>query len=304
MIISQSRRPAAFTLIELLVVIGIIAVLIALLLTAIQKVRESAARTQCINNLKQMGVAFHNHHDVFRYFPSGGFPGGQRTWSNTVPADYRFQSWSWCYQILPYIEQEALWLEPSDDAVTATPVNLFYCPTRGRPYVEENIAVTDYVGNGGTYGIGDLGNPLYNSLDGALTPSGAQPINLSSITDGVSNTLLAGEMWWPDYEDRGFTRFGMGWVIGWSIGTIGYSSSSSPDQDIFPLELHQPLLPRPDSKKGSEAGYVFGSAHSGGFQAMFCDGSVHTLPYEISTTTWLNLCNRSDGQAIDLGEFD
>src|SRR4051794_7484495 len=101
----MARRSSAFTLIELLVVIAIIAILIALLVPAVQKVREAAARTQCINGLKQMGLAFHNHQDTFRYFPSGGLgPGAPRTVINKAPADFTKQAWGWCYQILPYIE--------------------------------------------------------------------------------------------------------------------------------------------------------------------------------------------------------
>src|SRR5712692_3173590 len=104
---SPGKRRVAFTLIELLVVIAIIAILIALLVPAVQKVREAAARTQCGNNLKQMGLACHMHHDQYRVFPSGG-----QLWSVTarvmnggVPGDYTNQSWGWMYQILPFIEQ-------------------------------------------------------------------------------------------------------------------------------------------------------------------------------------------------------
>jgi prepilin-type N-terminal cleavage/methylation domain-containing protein len=294
------RNPSAFTLVELLVVIAIIAVLIALLVPAVQKVREAAARTDCINNLKQMGLAFHNHHDTFKFFPSGGKGcGAPRTIIHGAPANYTQQAWPWTYQILPFIEQDALWRLSSDADIIATPVPMFYCPTRGRTPVVQDIAVSDYAGNGGTFGVWCEGDPGENSLDGPLTPTGGQPINFAAITDGTSNTLLIGEKWlyWTWYEDRttgpGSCIDNEGWNSGWDNDTLCFSSS----------EAQAPVLPQQDSQTGWDCGLIFGSAHASTMQSVFCDGSVHTIQYSIDPRTWVNLCSRNDGQEIDTSEF-
>jgi prepilin-type N-terminal cleavage/methylation domain-containing protein len=299
MIIRGSRRPMAFTLIELLVVIAIIAILIALLVPAVQKVRQAAARTQCVNNLKQMGLAFHNHLDTFKYFPSGGLnPGAARSFEAGGPANYTTQAWGWCYQILPFIEQENLWRLTSDAKIISTPVDMFYCPTRGRAEVQENIAVSDYAGNGGTFGIWSSEDKTANSFDGPLTPSG-QPVNMGTITDGASNTLLIAEMWlyFEWYYDRttgdGWCIDNEGWCNGWDNDTICFSSGSN----------NHPVLPLTDFQTGPNCGLNFGSAHTDTMQCVFCDGSVHSIQYGINAKTWVSLCSRNDGHDIDPGEL-
>src|SRR2546425_5236644 len=108
---SWRRLRLGFTLIELLVVIAIIGVLIALLLPAVQKVREAASRTQCANNLKQIGLAMHNFHDTYGVFPTQG----DQSWTgisydaSNSPLGYKYQLAGWPYQILPFIEQDNLW---------------------------------------------------------------------------------------------------------------------------------------------------------------------------------------------------
>ena len=155
-------RRFAFTLIELLVVIALIGVLIALLLPAVQRVRESANRVTCANHLKQIGLACHLHTDVHSYLPDGG--GGYwmpRTLKDGLPLTAPHQDWGWAYQILPYIEQENLWRLPVDTDVAKVAVPLYFCPSRRPPQVLPGISsgmpdgprgAIDYAGCGGTDG--------------------------------------------------------------------------------------------------------------------------------------------------------
>ncbi len=191
------HRRHAFTLIELLVVIAIIAILIGLLLPAVQKVRESAARAKCQNNLKQIGLAFHNHELTVGRLPPGYSSKVAADGSDTGPG------WGWASHLLPYVEQEALFRQIDfkkgiEDAahvgVRAQPLSVFRCPSDNPPgdtfttaHVPVTVAFASYCGMFGTSEVSE--NP--GSGEGVLFRNSR--LRTVDIRDGSSNTIVVGE---------------------------------------------------------------------------------------------------------------
>ena len=306
---SRNRRArAAFTLVELLVVIAIIVLLMALLMPAIQKVREAANKMLCGNNLKQIGIACHMHATDFSVFPTGGngylVP---RTMVNGRPEDYQNQAWAWGYQILRYIEQDALWQNPDDVYVSRTPVKIYFCPSRrapvalsGGPWAVHTYprAMTDYAGNAGTSSVGNDGGGVYGSGgDGVIIRLRAVPfVGFAAITDGTSNTMLIGEKHMnlgfvdslPQADDND------GYVGGFQDDVVRWGAFPPARDVVAPMydwsTIHPPI-------------WQFGSVHPSGFQGVFCDGSVRTMSYFIDQTVFSNICNRMDGNVIADDDF-
>ncbi len=306
MVFSSTRR--GFTLVELLVVIAIIGILVALLLPAVQSARESARLTQCKNNMKQIGLAFHNHHDTLRAFPSGG-----TFWSDTLrvmssggPAGYESQSWGWAYQLLPYHERQSLWQETNDNDIGKVPVRTYLCPTvsqgnatRLYSYTQAGAntmrTMADYTANGGTWGSWSGLTASTNSLDGAVVPS----LNRSQVArrfndflDGTAHSLLVGEKWLTYRSLRGVPSCNddQGWVDGWDNDTITFSCGDS--------AAAAPVAPRKfDNSLSGTCGLYFGSIHQV-MMSVRADGSVHAVSFNIDPNTWKNLCSIRDGNAI------
>ena len=255
-------RRAGFTLIELLVVIAILAVLIGLLLPAVQKVREAASRMKCANNLKQMALAMHDYHDA-----NGAFPP-----AFAKPSDYGWQVW-----ILPYVEQGALYnaINPTAttlavNANTILPVSIYVCPSDPGPainpffagYAKSNYAVSEQVSDGGS------------------------AINILSITDGTSNTFMIGE------RDT-FNQVGGVWA-GRDTTTPGTGVSSVIGRPTWPLDTKY-AGGTPCCGGDAEAGctrFAWSSMHPGGANFAFCDGSVHFLRTGIPTDPTQANCNK------------
>jgi prepilin-type N-terminal cleavage/methylation domain-containing protein/prepilin-type processing-associated H-X9-DG protein len=294
-ITQRSSRPPrpAFTLIELLVVIAIIGVLIALLLPAVQKVREAANRVSCRNHLKQIGLAFHNHHDTYGFFPTGGtLWSTPPTYVNGTPLVGPGQDAGWGFQILPFLEADNVWRGgggPTDQdrilVAIGTPNPVFFCPTR-RPPQTVTFSDPDYLGGlDTTHALCDY---AASNLEGTGVMQVDYATRIEEITDGTSNTLLVAEKCLSltnlgqrqDADDIGYTS-------GWGGDTIRYTDKS----------------PIPDYWSPTAEEELFGSSHPGGFNALFADGSVHTLRYGLDPTVFARLGDISDGEVVDLTDF-
>jgi prepilin-type N-terminal cleavage/methylation domain-containing protein/prepilin-type processing-associated H-X9-DG protein len=286
-----------FTLIELLVVIAIIAILIALLVPAVQKVREAAARTQCQNNLKQIGLALHNYESTFSAFPPG------RT--DAVPPKH-----GWVAFILPYLEQDNIfkiynfnvdWNNSANYPAIQLQLAVFNCPsTLPGQRTDDTIAAKPACGDYSTvsalknlvaincFGYLGLTDPEDPRIVGALVKD--QRTRITDILDGTSNTIMVAEdAGRPDLYVSG-GKLGSKSVAGWQQG--GWADAGAP----FSIDgsNNDGSVPGPCSLNCSNNSEVY-SFHPDGASVSFCDGSVRFLSESIQLCLLSKLCTRAGG---------
>jgi prepilin-type N-terminal cleavage/methylation domain-containing protein/prepilin-type processing-associated H-X9-DG protein len=306
---SKLSRSHGFTLIELLVVIAIIAVLIALLLPAVQQAREAARRSQCKNNLKQIGLAFHNYHDTHGVLPPGAITSNWLAWG-TFLLPFLDQA-PLSQQIIANNGFDAKWYEAEDSngelfvekVLARTPLASFRCPSDPGEALNEKLygyAASNYVANVGHSYIYDASNATHRTYRGAFLMD--RSTKFSAVTDGLSNTLFIGErksvgktsdipeyfgsIWIGAVAHKDRVPAGSTWNSNANVGrtycVVAASSGTHPNYLI----------------NSTTQGQAYSSLHTGGAHFVMGDGSVRFISENISATDYQRLGGIADGEII------
>jgi prepilin-type N-terminal cleavage/methylation domain-containing protein/prepilin-type processing-associated H-X9-DG protein len=307
----MKRKRSGFTLIELLVVIAIIAILIGLLVPAVQKVRSAAARIQCQNNIKQLGLALHNYHSSYGTLPPGSNPQGF-----TVVA-----------QLLPYIEQDNVYNQinftvsandPSNAAPLGMRIKTLICPADRTSQTPNGQGGNNYFANYGTEPWFFQNTSVANGVFGLRQTTGVQ---LTDITDGTSNTIAFSELRKGDYNNAVYSP--QDWLNASSLGaptTVDQAYALCSSISVTNLQ-YQWLSAGGEWLNDNATGTAYihcgtpnsincgfpanlrfcvnaNSDHTGGVNVALCDGSVRFVTSSISLTTWRALGTRSGGEVL------
>jgi prepilin-type N-terminal cleavage/methylation domain-containing protein/prepilin-type processing-associated H-X9-DG protein len=328
----MSVRRKGFTLVELLVVIAIIGILIALMLPAVQAARESARRTQCRNNFKQIGLALHNYHDTHGSFP----PGYLSVVGTNGPDDDRGPGWGWAAMVLPYMEQTNVRNQIRFDRDITDPINatarttalpVFRCPSDiGTPTFPINVRgdaapyttpLTDAGGNPVVVAtsnyVGVFGQPEISFDPGYLVPNPDRTaayrgmfyrnavVRMAEVIDGTSNTLFAGER----SANLAYATW-TGAVRGGQVpprnpNPYGYSPEGA---SVLILGHTGTAADAPAHTPNSQVNHVddFWSMHPQGVNFLFVDGSVRNFSETISPLIWYAAATKAGGEAVGLGD--
>lgn len=330
---STMKKRNGFTLVELLVVIAIIAMLVTLLLPAVQAAREAARRTQCLNGMRQIVLAWLNHESAQGFLPSSGW--GWRWQGDPDRGFGASQPGGWAYDILPYMEQQDIHdlgrgLPDAQKGqrmlvAVSTPIPVFNCPTRreARTYPKSRggdladnlrecaqgqicrLARSDYQANSGNVAVGETRGPTGNrqtDFEGAPYHGGratgvthhVSETRLGQIVDGTSKTLCVGEKYL-------------------NVDTYVTGTDPADDQNIFlgidrdvngytasatsSGNIVQQFKPRQD-RPGMGLNWTFGSAHQAAMNAVFCDGSGRSIEYDVDPFVFWAMGGREDGPAV------
>ncbi|QDV25198.1 DUF1559 domain-containing protein [Aureliella helgolandensis] len=333
---SKLHHRRGFTLVELLVVIAIIGILVGLLLPAVQAAREAARRMQCSNNLKQIGLSFHNYASSHKKFPPGFLFFDPRM-SGRGDRVNRQPGWGWQTMILPYVEQGNIFnqivfdgrgmTDAPNNEIINQPVPFALCPSSGDPQhiqlgpdtlpVNPGIASSNYLGVAGSF----VASAYYNQPAGRKNGMTIEDrsIKFGDVTDGTSNTLIVGEVAFSG-NGKNFGSGGFLWDPKWygSFQTRGGLARADGPECVMragQFRMNPPSVVSANVKRNS-----FKSRHTGGAQFALADGSVHFISENIDHTqtgwgpvnngsvpwsqvgTFQRLCSRNDGQvaSIDL----